>query len=69
MSDNKSVGLMVGNMRRKAGISQPELARICGMSKNYLSMIENGRRDIRIELLERLCSGCGRRLLVMEIDL
>ncbi len=42
--------------RKKAGLSQQQLAEKCDIATNYLSEIERGQKFPSIELIERLSS-------------
>ena len=39
------------NERRKRGMTQKELAKICGMSQQMLSFMETGRSDVSVRTL------------------
>lgn len=49
----------VGRLRREKGISQEELAHICGYHRTYVGMIERGERNITIATLEALAGALG----------
>ena len=44
--EHKLTGQDIATMRRRAGLSQAELARRLSFSRQYLCNIERGRRDI-----------------------
>lgn len=48
--------------RRKAGLTQEELANRIGTKKSYISRIENGHTDIQLSTLFRIFAGLGRRI-------
>jgi len=45
---------MVRKFRTSAGISQEELAFLCGLHRTYISDIERGIRNVSIENIERI---------------
>ena len=45
--------------RRRLGITQPELAKLAGMSTQYLAMIETARKFPTADILERLAAALG----------
>lgn len=53
------LGMRISFLRRKKGLSQLELALSSGVSKNYLSDLENGRRNPSVLLLQKVASGLG----------
>ena len=50
-------GQNVALLRRKAGLSQLELALDTGISKSHISDIEKGRRNVSLVSLTRLARG------------
>ena len=55
------IGEMLREARRRAAISQDELARRSGTKKSYISRLENGKIDVQISTLVRILEdGLGR---------
>jgi HTH-type transcriptional regulator, competence development regulator len=50
------VGSEIRKGRLAAGLNLHELARLCGISAPALSLIENGKRDLRVSSLFRIAS-------------
>ena len=48
------VGRRIRELREAHGLSLLELARLCGISAPALSLIETGKRDLRITSLHRI---------------
>lgn len=48
------VGKRIRTAREEAGLTQQELALLCGISTSALSLIETGKRDLRISSLFRI---------------
>ena len=48
--------------RKRAGLTQEELAEKIGTKKTYISRLENGRADIQLSTLFRIFEGLGRRV-------
>lgn len=46
----KKVGARLSNLRKQAGLSQAELARMIGKPQSFVSSYENGQR--RVDILE-----------------
>lgn len=60
------IGKIVRDARIKAGMSQQELALVCGTSRTYISRIENDRSDIELATLSRIIeTGLGKRLEIL----
>lgn len=54
MSIKVKVGQRIKELRLKLGISQEALANKAGIDRTYVTDVENGRRNIAIENLEKL---------------
>jgi transcriptional regulator with XRE-family HTH domain len=50
---------MLRHARRRAGLTQRELAARVGIPQETISRIESGRIDPRVSTLDRLLEGCG----------
>ena len=48
--------------RRKAGLTQEQLAQRIGTKKSYISRVENGHADIQLSTLFKIFQGLGRRV-------
>lgn len=53
------LGMRITYLRNKKNISQLELSIRSGVSKNYISDLENGRRNPTITVLQKLANGLG----------
>lgn len=53
------IGDSVRQLRRKVGINQGELADKAGINRSYLSMIENGKSNPTLDVIENLARGLG----------
>ncbi len=53
------LGMRITYLRNKKNISQLELSIRSGVSKNYISDLENGRRNPTITILQKLANGLG----------
>jgi DNA-binding XRE family transcriptional regulator len=57
------IGEKLKNARKKAGLTQEELAVKSGTTKNYISRIENNKSDIELGTLIKIIEiGLGRKL-------
>jgi transcriptional regulator with XRE-family HTH domain len=60
--------LLVQEGRKKAGLTQLELAKRAKIPQQYISLIESGKaRNTTVKTLERLSKACGMRLEVRLI--
>lgn len=57
------IGVMLQEARKKAGLTQQELADKAGTTKSYISKIENNVKEARISTLEKIVKvGLGGHL-------
>lgn len=52
-------GARVRALREHAGLSTREFALMVGRSKAYIIQLENGRRNVSLDTIERIASGLG----------
>lgn len=50
----QEIGKQIRIFRNIAGVRQGELAKRIGVSPNYISLVENGRREPSLKFLKRL---------------
>ena len=54
MNIKDKVGSRVRELRHELGLSQEALANKAGVDRTYMTDVENGRRNISVELLEKI---------------
>lgn len=57
-----SAAALLVHARRKAGLTQRDLARRSGVAQPAIAKIEKGHTSPRVDTLERLLRACGSRL-------
>ena len=58
------IGEIIKDMRCKAGLTQEELDLKVGNKKSYISRTENGKSDMMLNTLLRICSGLGKHMSI-----
>jgi transcriptional regulator with XRE-family HTH domain len=61
-------GKRLRELRTRADLSQDKLAAKAGMARNFVSMIENGQRNVTIVTVEKLAHALGCRLANLMPD-
>ena len=61
MDMRRLVGRNVRRIRQKRGLTQEKFAEISGFSQQYLSSLENGRRNPTVVTLYELATALGVR--------
>ena len=59
MDMRKLVGRNAARLRREAGLTQEQLAERCGLSQQYLSKLEQGKRNPTVVTLYEIAHGLG----------
>lgn len=65
MDMRKLVGSNAARIRKEKGLTQEQLAERCGLSQQYLSKLERGRRNPTIVTLYEIANALG----VSHVDL
>lgn len=68
MTINEKLGKAIINLRSERNISQEHLAVEAGVSPRYMSDIENGKRNISIDILERLAKYFGITISALFVE-
>jgi transcriptional regulator with XRE-family HTH domain len=56
---SKRLGANIKKIRARKKMSQGDICRALGMDRGYMSAIENGKKNITIQQLERLAQALG----------
>ena len=56
---SKKLGDNIKRIRTRKGMSQGDICRALDMDRGYMSAIENGKKNITIQQLERLAQALG----------
>jgi len=59
MDIKEKFGQRLKTLRKAKGLSQEELAEKSGLNRPYISGIEKGRRNVSLEVMEKLAGALG----------
>ena len=62
MTLQEKVGKTIIQLRKERGFSQETFAFEAGIDRRYMSDIENGKRNISLDILERVCQKLGIKI-------
>lgn len=62
MNTQEKIGRIIKDLRVKRGLSQEQFCDQCGIDQHYISNIENGQRNLSIDIIERIASFFGLSL-------
>lgn len=69
MSLQVDLGRTISRLRKEKGYSQEAFANEAGIDRRYMSDIENGKRNISIDILDRVCNKLGIKISEFFIEL
>lgn len=67
--ENMKIGILVKKYRKERGVSQAKLAKDCGVSESYISLIESNHKKPDVDLIERICLSLNTHPSVLFYDL
>ena len=59
MDIKEKLGRQLKTERNKLGLSQESFALLCDLDRTYIASIENGKRNISIINIEKICKALG----------
>ena len=59
MTVTERFGMRIKELRMQQGISQEELGFRCHLSKNYISDVERGTRNVSLKAIDQFARGLG----------
>ncbi len=62
MNIKQKFGQKIKDLRKSKGISQEKLANLAEIDRTYLPTIENGERNVSIEIVEKLAKALGVKI-------
>lgn len=67
--DNRiCIGQQIICLRRKRGLTQEQLAELSGLNRVNIAKIENGRYNVSIDILNKICKVLGAQLSINSED-
>ena len=62
------IGSQLASIRRKRGLTQEQLAELSGLNRVNIAKIENGRYNVSIDILNKICKVLGAQLSINSED-
>ena len=64
----KSLGKRIQGVRKDRGLSQQSLAQASGLDRAYISALENGKQNVTLKAIMRLCNSLGVHFHELLLD-
>lgn len=64
MTHREYIGQQIAALRNKQGLTTRQLADMCGVTYVNISKIENGRYNVSIDILSKICSAMGAKIKI-----
>lgn len=66
MNSREYIGKRIAEIRQDKGLSIRQLAEACGVNFANIYKIENGKYNVSIDILGKICEALGCRIDVVE---
>ena len=66
MSNREYIGKRIAEIRQAKGLSIRQLAEACGVNFANIYKIENGKYNVRVDILGKICEALDYRIDIVE---
>lgn len=66
MNDRERIGKCIAEKRKLKGISQVQLSQLTNIDAGHVARIEQGRFNVGVDTLARLCEPLGLKIELVE---
>lgn len=71
MSEEKNlnrlrIGQSIATIRKEKGLTQEQLSQMTGLDRANIGKVENGRYNVSIDILGKICEALGCRIDIVE---
>ena len=60
------IGQAIAAIRKEKGLTQEQLSQMTGLDRANIGKIENGRYNVSIDILGKICEALGCRIDIVE---
>ncbi len=65
MTHREIIGNQLATLRKEQGLTVRQLAELCGLDHANISKIENGRYNVSIDILQKVCDALGADIRII----
>lgn len=66
IAQRKKIGGMIAEIRKSKGISLRQLSDMCGVTFQNINKVENGRYNVSVDILAKICDALGCEFRITE---
>lgn len=66
MGHRELIGQRIAQLRKDRGLTQEHLSEMTGLDRTNIAKIENGRYNVSIDILNKICKALGCRMDIVE---
>ena len=68
MNNRESIGLQITEARNKKNLTQQQLSDLSGINRSNIAKIENGKYNVSIDILSKICNALSCDIYIKEVD-
>lgn len=68
MNNRESIGLQITEARNKKNLTQQQLSDLSGINRSNIAKIENGKYNVSIDILSKICNALSCEINIKEVD-
>lgn len=68
MSHRELIGKRIAQLRKEKGLTQEQLSELTGLDRTNIAKIENGKYNVSIDILNKVCVSLGAKINIEAAD-
>lgn len=68
MNYREQIGQRIAQLRKERGLTQEQLSELTGLDRTNIAKIENGKYNVSIDILNKVCVSLGAKIRIEAAD-
>lgn len=68
MNHRELIGQRIAQLRKEKGLTQEQLSELTGLDRTNIAKIENGKYNVSIDILNKVCVSLGTKINIEAVD-
>lgn len=68
MNYREQIGQRIAQLRKERGLTQEQLSELTGLDRTNIAKIENGKYNVSIDILNKVCVSLGAKIKIEAAD-